>query len=153
MQSQPRQALPAAAPLALLLSMPFSPACLSFSTSFLIPKSFPIPASLFQAIASGVDHDLELLGERVRRLTGPQGTARLEAALAAARAAAAAEIAAQERQQQQEAALAAAASAVEPASPSMAGGQARWAELECLPGGAYMHFVSVHECLTGSSDP
>ncbi|KAL4439722.1 hypothetical protein ABPG75_002723 [Micractinium tetrahymenae] len=44
-----------------------------------------------QAIAAGVEHDLQLIAERVRRLTGEQGAARLEAALTAARAAAAAE--------------------------------------------------------------
>jgi hypothetical protein len=44
-----------------------------------------------------VDHDLQLIGERVRRLTGAQGAARLEAALAAARAAAAAAYAAERR--------------------------------------------------------
>jgi len=67
-----------------------------------------------------VDHDLQLIADRVRRLTGPQGAARLEAALAAARAAAAAVYAAQEREV---AAAAAAAAEPEPQSPPL---MARW---------------------------
>lgn len=57
------------------------------------PASLPPPPLCggLQAIAAGVDHDLQLIAERVRRLTGAQGTARLEAALTAARATAAAE--------------------------------------------------------------
>jgi hypothetical protein len=51
------------------------------------------------ALEEGVDHDLKLISERVERLTGRQGVARLEAALAAARASAAS-IAAQQQQQQ-----------------------------------------------------
>ena len=66
-----------------------------------------------------MDHDLQLIADRVRRLTGPQGAARLEAALAAARAAAAAVYAAQER----EVAAAAAAAEPEPQSPPL---MARW---------------------------
>jgi T-complex protein 11 len=41
-----------------------------------------------EALVEGVDHDLKLISERVERLTGRQGAARLEAALAAARASA-----------------------------------------------------------------
>ena len=41
-----------------------------------------------EALEEGVDHDLKLISERVERLTGQQGAARLEAALAAARASA-----------------------------------------------------------------
>ena len=67
-----------------------------------------------------MDHDLQLIADRVRRLTGPQGAARLEAALAAARAAAAAVYAAQEREV---AAAAAAAAEPEPQSPPL---RARW---------------------------
>jgi hypothetical protein len=67
-----------------------------------------------------VDHDLQLIADRVRRLTGPQGAARLEAALAAARAAAAAVYAAQELKV---AAAAAAAAEPEPQSPPL---MARW---------------------------
>ena len=67
-----------------------------------------------------MDHDLQLIADRVRRLTGPQGAARLEAALAAARAAAAAVYAAQEREV---AAAAAAAAEPEPQSPPL---MARW---------------------------
>lgn len=51
---------------------------------------------------AGVDHDLHLIAERVQRLTGAQGAARLAAALAAARAAAAAAFSAQLRQEQEE---------------------------------------------------
>lgn len=49
-----------------------------------------------EALEEGVDHDLKLISERVERLTGQQGAARLEAALAAARASAV-----QQQQQQQ----------------------------------------------------
>jgi hypothetical protein len=86
------------------------PACLSAS-----------PPACSQAISSAVDHDLQLIADRVRRLTGPQGAARLEAALAAARAAVATAYAAQERE-----AAAAAAAEPEPQSPAA---MSRWAIL------------------------
>ena len=41
-----------------------------------------------QAIANQVEHDLRLIGDRVQKLGGTQGSARLAAALAAVRAAA-----------------------------------------------------------------
>lgn len=63
-----------------------------------------------QALVEQVAHDLHLISERVRKLTGAQGVARLEAALAAARAAAAAAAAS--------AAAAAAAAAEQPGSPA-----------------------------------
>lgn len=66
-----------------------------------------------QAIVAGVDHDLQLITERVQRLTGTQGIARLGAALTAARAAAAAE---------QREAASASGSEGEPSSPPEAGG-------------------------------
>ena len=49
------------------------------------------PLCLLQAIANQVDHDLRLMGDRVHKLGGAQGSARLAAALAAVRAAAAPE--------------------------------------------------------------
>ncbi|PSC74446.1 T-complex 11 [Micractinium conductrix] len=66
-----------------------------------------------QALGAAADHDLQLIAERVRRLTGTQGALRLQAALAAARAAAAAEATARE-------AAATAACDVEPHLPPAA---------------------------------
>lgn len=54
--------------------------------------SFTYLPSPQQALVAAVDHDLHLITERVGRLTGAQGLARLGAALTAARAAAAAQL-------------------------------------------------------------
>ena len=56
-----------------------------------VPSHVHLPCLCFQAIVNQVEHDLQLIGARVQRLGGPQGSARLAAALAAVRATASVE--------------------------------------------------------------